>query len=246
MKDHSALYKKLNDGKKKFAVLVDPDKSSLAKIKKIATISEKYSVDFIFFGGSLLTEDNHEKFISVLKDYCSIPVILFPGNYLQINRKADGILLLSLISGRNPEMLIGKHVIAAPYLRASNLEIISTGYMLIESGRPTTVSYISNTTPIPADKEDIAVCTAMAGEMLGLKLIYMDAGSGAKNPVSLSMIQQVRKNISLPLVIGGGIKTSAQAAAISHAGADLVVIGNAIENNAPLIAQISDAIHKVR
>ena len=246
MKDHSTLYKKMNDGKKKFAVLVDPDKSTHAKIKKIATISENFAVDFIFYGGSLLTEDNHEKFISVLKDYCSIPVILFPGNYLQINRKADGILLLSLISGRNPEMLIGKHVIAAPYLRASNLEIIPTGYMLIESGRSTTVSYISNTTPIPADKEDIAVCTAMAGEMLGLKLIYMDAGSGAMNPVSLSMIQQVRKNISLPLVIGGGIKTSGQAAAISSAGADLVVIGNAIENNSPLIAQISEAIHKLR
>ena len=244
MKDHSTLYKKLNDGKKKFAVLVDPDKSTLAKIKKIATISENFAVDFIFYGGSLLTEDNHEKFISVLKDYCSIPVILFPGNYLQINRKADGILLLSLISGRNPEMLIGKHVIAAPYLRASNLEIIPTGYMLIESGKSTTVSYISNTTPIPADKDDIAVCTAMAGEMLGLKLIYMDAGSGALNPVSLSMIQKVRKNISLPLVIGGGIKTSGQAAAISQAGADLVVIGNAFENNSPLIAQISEAIHK--
>jgi phosphoglycerol geranylgeranyltransferase len=245
MKNDSRLLKKLNDGNKKFAVLVDPDKSTLPKIRNIATTSEKYGVDFIFFGGSLLTEDNHEAFISVLKDYCSIPVILFPGNYLQINRKADGILLLSLISGRNPEMLIGKHVIAAPYLKASNLEIISTGYMLIESGRATTVSYISNTTPIPADKEDIAVCTAMAGEMLGLKVIYMDAGSGALNPVSLSMVGQVRKNISLPLIIGGGIRTSAQAAAISGAGADLVVIGNAIENNAPLIARISEAIHKL-
>jgi len=180
-------------------------------------------VDFIFYGGSLLTEGNHEKFISVLKDHCSIPVILFPGNYLQINKKADGILLLSLISGRNPEMLIGKHVIAAPYLKASNLEIIPTGYMLIESGRSTTVSYISNTTPIPRIRKDIAVCTAMAGEMLGLKVIYMDAGSGALNPVSLSMIRQVRKNINLPLIIGGGIKTSGQAAAISAAGADLVV-----------------------
>jgi putative glycerol-1-phosphate prenyltransferase len=244
MKDPLKLSRKLNDGKKKFAVLVDPDKSTLAKIKNIATTSEKFEVDFIFYGGSLLTEDNHEKFISVIKDYCSIPVILFPGNYLQINRKADGILLLSLISGRNPEMLIGKHVIAAPYLRASNLEIIPTGYMLIESGRSTTVSYISNTTPIPADKEDIAICTAMAGEMLGLKLIYMDAGSGAMNPVPLSMIRQVRKKISLPLVIGGGIKTAGQAAAISRAGADLVVIGNAIENNSPLIAKIADAIHK--
>jgi putative glycerol-1-phosphate prenyltransferase len=243
MKDPARLFKKLNDGSKKFAVLVDPDKSTLAKIKKIATLSENCSVDFIFYGGSLLTEDNHEMFISVIKDHCSVPVILFPGNYLQINRKADGILLLSLISGRNPEMLIGKHVIAAPYLKASKLEVIPTGYMLIESGRATTVSYISNTTPIPADKDDIAVCTAMAGEMLGLKIIYMDAGSGALNPVSISMIREVRKNISLPLVIGGGIKTPGQAAAISRAGADLVVAGNAIENNALLIAQMSDAIH---
>jgi phosphoglycerol geranylgeranyltransferase len=246
MKDHSSLLAKLNDGRKKFAVLVDPDKSTPANIKKIATNCDNYSVDFIFYGGSLLTSNNHGKFISILKEYCQVPVILFPGNALQINREADGILLLSLISGRNAEMLIGKHVIAAPYLKASKLEIIPTGYMLIESGRSTTVSYISNTTPIPADKDDIAVCTAMAGEMLGLKMIYMDAGSGAKNPVSLSMIEQVRKNISIPLVIGGGIRTSAQAAAVSRAGADLVVIGNAIESNLPLIARVSGTIHKVK
>jgi phosphoglycerol geranylgeranyltransferase len=245
MKDPAALVKKLNDGKKKFAVLIDPDKSTLAKIKKVASISEKYSVDFLFYGGSLLTEDNHSTFITVLKDHCSIPVILFPGNDLQINRKADGILLLSLISGRNAEMLIGKHVIAAPYLKTSGLEIIPTGYMLIDSGRPTTVSYISNTTPIPADKDDIAVCTAMAGEMLGLKLIYMDAGSGAKNPVPLSMIRQVRRNTRIPLVIGGGIRSAAQAGAISRAGADLIVIGNAIEKDPPLIAKISEAIHNI-
>ncbi len=131
----------------------------------------------------------------------------FPGVSLQLNEKADAVLLLSLISGRNPDLLIGKHVIAAPYLKNSSLEILPTGYMLIESGPITTAQYISNTIPIPRLKDDIAICTAMAGEMLGLRLIYMDAGSGAEMPVSASMISKVKENISIPLIVGGGIRT---------------------------------------
>jgi putative glycerol-1-phosphate prenyltransferase len=153
-------------------------------------------------------------------------------------------LLLSLISGRNPEMLIGKHVIAAPYLKESKLEIIPTAYMLIESGKPTTVSYMSNTMPIPADKEDIAACTAMAGEMLGLKLIYMDAGSGALNAVSSTMIEKVSSNIISPLVCGGGIRTPEKAIAQCKSGADIIVVGNAIEKSAALIEEIGDAVRK--
>ncbi|MCX6252576.1 MAG: geranylgeranylglyceryl/heptaprenylglyceryl phosphate synthase [Bacteroidetes bacterium] len=245
MKSKSAIYQKLINRKKKFAVLVDPDKSDPQRIKNIAISSEKFAVDFIFYGSSLLTQENHEKFISIIKDNCSVPVVLFPGNYLHINRKADGILLLSLISGRNPDLLIGKQVMAAPYLKSSGLEIIPTGYMLIESGKTTAVNYISNTIPIPSDKEEIAICTAMAGELLGLKLIYMDGGSGALNTIPASMIQKVKENISLPLIIGGGINFSSQAKEISLAGADVIVVGNAIEKNPSRLSELSDTIHSL-
>jgi phosphoglycerol geranylgeranyltransferase len=245
MKGRSSVYKHFQDGKKKFAVLVDPDKFTAARVKLLAGKAERSAVDFIFYGGSLLTEDNHDSYITILKENCSIPVLLFPGNYLRINRDCDGILLLSLISGRNPEMLIGKHVVAAPLLKDSNLEILSTGYMLIDSGRPTAVNYMSNTTPIPSDKDDIAVCTAMAGEMLGMKLIYLDAGSGAPQPVPVSMIRNVRKKIGLPMIVGGGIRNSGQAVEISNAGADLVVVGNAIEKDLSLIGRIASAVHEL-
>jgi phosphoglycerol geranylgeranyltransferase len=151
--------------------------------------------------------------------------------------------LLSLISGRNAEMLIGKHVVAAPLLKASGLEIISTGYLLIDPGHPTSVSYMSNTTPIPHDKNDIALCTALAGEQLGLKLIFLDAGSGARVPVSKSMTFEVSKTISVPLIVGGGIKTPEKALENCLAGADVIVVGNSIEKNQHLLAEMSDAIH---
>jgi putative glycerol-1-phosphate prenyltransferase len=164
---------------------------------------------------------------------------------LQISKSADAILLLSLISGRNADLLIGQHVIAAPLLKSSHLEIIPTGYMLIESGTQTAASYISNTLPIPSQKDDIAMSTAMAGEMLGLNLIYLDAGSGAKNSVSEAMIRKVKSNINIPLIVGGGINTPAKAIKACEAGADLIVVGNAIEKNARLIKDISTAIHKI-
>jgi putative glycerol-1-phosphate prenyltransferase len=139
-------------------------------------------------------------------------------------------------------LLIGKHVVAAPYLKKSSIEVIPTGYMLIDSGKPTTVQYMSNTAPIPADKDDIAMCTAMAGEMLGMKLIYMDAGSGASQQVPDSMIRKVKENISVPLIVGGGINTAEKAKLSADAGADVIVVGNAIEKNIKLISEISDAI----
>src|SRR5690606_37228031 len=142
------------------------------------------------------------------KSATSIPVIIFPGSANQICDSADGILLLSLISGRNPEFLIGAHVTAAARLRVSGIEILPTAYMLIDGGAATTVSYISNTLPLPADKPDIAACTAMAGEMLGLRLIHMDAGSGAKNPVPNAIIRAVREAVDLPIIVGGGIRTA--------------------------------------
>ena len=171
-----------------------------------------------------------------------MPVVLFPGSNLHIDMAADAILFLSLISGRNPDFLIGQHVLAAPILKRSRLEILPTGYLLIDSGRQTTVSYISNTTPIPHDKPDVAACTAMAGEMLGLKLVYLDAGSGAQQPVTARMVATVRRTVDAPLVVGGGITTPAQAEELLRAGADLVVVGNAIETHQQLLADISDRV----
>jgi putative glycerol-1-phosphate prenyltransferase len=157
--------------------------------------------------------------------------------------------LLSLISGRNPEYLIGQHVTAAPILKKSKLEILPTGYMLIDCGKQTTVSYISNTTPIPYDKPSVAVCTAMAGEMLGLKLLYVDGGSGAQMPVSAQMIAAIRKSVDIPIIVGGGISSPKKAAEALTAGADLIVIGNVIEKDPNLLIEVSEqinAMNKVR
>jgi phosphoglycerol geranylgeranyltransferase len=239
MKIYQTLIKDVSSGKKKFVVLIDPDKYSLESLARVVKLSVAAKVDYFFLGGSLLITDNHTQIIAFIRENSAIPVLLFPGSNLQLNNQADGILLLSLISGRNAEMLIGRHVVSAPFLKASKLEILSTGYMLIDSGITTTVNYMSNTTPIPSEKDDIAVCTAMAGEMLGMKLIYMDAGSGAKHPVPSSMISKVKKSIGLPLIIGGGITTSGLAKKAWEAGADAIVVGNGIENDPLLITRIA-------
>ena len=231
------------NGRKSFAVLIDPDKVNLEKFSNLLDLCIQYKADYIFVGGSLITYYVMEEVITKIKDYTNIPVILFPGNSLHINNQADAILLLSLISGRNPEFLIGQHVISAPILRKSGLEILSTGYMLIDSGRQTTVSYISNTTPIPQDKPGIAACTAMAGEMLGLKLTYLDAGSGAMNPVSPEMIAAVRQSVDTPIIVGGGINSIRKAKNALSAGADVIVIGNGIEENIDLLKEIASAVN---
>lgn len=238
---YQSLLKDASAGRKKIAVLIDPDKYSIHTLSHVVQLANDARIDYFLMGGSLLMHDNQSRLIDCIRQGSTIPVILFPGNNLQLNNKADGILLLSLISGRNPDMLIGRHVISAPYLKASNLEILSTGYMLIESGRTTTVMYMSGTTPIPAHKDEIAVCTAMAGEMLGMKLIYLDAGSGALNPVPLSMITRVKHSIGIPLIIGGGITSAELAHAAFDAGADLVVVGNGVEQDPGLIGRIGGA-----
>ncbi len=242
-KNYDQILKSKAKGRKSFAVLIDPDNFESAEVINKAN---RAGVDFILVGGSLLSNGDFENCIKTIKKNTSIPVIIFPGNHLQISKNADGILLLSLISGRNPELLIGKHVIAAPVVKASGLEILSTGYMLIESGKQTSASYMSNTHPIPSDKTSIAACTAMAGEQLGLKLIYMDAGSGALNCVSPEMIKKVSKSIEIPLIIGGGIDSAEKALTACKAGADIIVVGNAIEKNNSLLASISKAIHSYK
>jgi phosphoglycerol geranylgeranyltransferase len=241
------IYEKIRNkiDRKSFAVLIDPDKYDIKGLKLVISAALESAADFILVGGSLLTYDHLDDTLKIIKSGTEIPVILFPGSILQINEKADALLLLSLISGRNADLLIGKHVIAAPYLKNSSLEILPTGYMLIESGPMTTAQYISNTIPIPRLKDDIAVCTALAGEMLGLRLIYMDGGSGAELPVSLSMISKVKENISIPLVVGGGIRTPEQAVASCRAGADMIVVGNAIEKDPSCLKEIAHAIHSL-
>lgn len=233
----------LKGDRKKLALLIDPDKFRSAEILAIA---EDAGVDFLFIGGSLISKGNFHKCAEEIKKKSKLPLVIFPGNTDQVDPNADGILFLSLISGRNADNLIGKHVIAAPMLKRTSLEIIPTGYMLIDGGKVTAATYMSNTVPIPADKADIAACTALAGEMLGLKLIYMDAGSGAEHHIPTVMIKEVKKNITIPLIIGGGIRTPEQAYTICSAGADMLVIGTAAEQSPELIKQMAEAVRQAK
>lgn len=245
----TSIYDSLVDrkrlGKKSFAVLIDPDKAHNNNLQQLINIAVSAKVDYFLVGGSLVISNYLDECIQLIKSSCNIPVILFPGSAAQISKYADALLYLSLISGRNPELLIGQHVVSAPFVKKSGLEIMSTGYMVIDGGAPTTVSYISNATPLPANKNEIAMCTAMAGEMLGMRLIYMDAGSGAKTPITESMIHQVAKNISVPLIIGGGIAEPEKAYLNCKAGADVIVVGNAIEKDSNLIEEMASAVHSV-
>ena len=245
MNVYQSLLEKKRNGQKSFAILIDPDKIITASLNQLIDLAIEAKADYFLVGGSLVVSDNLDACIGTIKQQCSTPVILFPGSPSQISKHADALLYLSLISGRNADLLIGQHVISAPFVKKSGLEIISTGYMVIDGGAPTTVSYISNATPIPADKADIALCTAMAGEMLGKKIIYMDAGSGAKKPISEEMIALVASNIEVPLVVGGGIRDAEKAYLNCKAGADVIVVGNAIEKDSSLIKEIAAAIHSV-
>jgi len=245
----STIYNTLTDkkkqGKKSFAVLLDPDKVNKKVLDELIELSVSARVDYLLVGGSLVISNHLDECVQHIKQRCDIPVILFPGSPSQISKYADALLYLSLISGRNPELLIGQHVVSAPFVKQSGLEIMPTGYIVIDGGAPTTVSYISNAAPVPADKNEIAMCTAMAGEMLGMKLIYMDAGSGAKRPITESMIKAVADQIEVPLIVGGGIMQPEKAYLNCKAGADVIVIGNAIEKNALLIKDMAAAIHSV-
>ena len=230
---------------KKITVLIDPDKIDVNSVDKLLNLSEKAKIDFFLVGGSLVAE-RPDDFIQKLKQKTKIPVVLFPGSLLQYSSKADAILFLSLISGRNPELLIGNHVTVAPLLKKSKIEVLSTGYMLINGGKTTSVEYVSNTMPIPADKTDIASATAIAGEMLGLKLVYMDAGSGADKPVPSGMIKKVKENIDIPLIIGGGLQTEEQIENACKNGADIIVLGNILEKEPEKIIRMAEIVHSYR
>lgn len=231
------------NGKKLFAMLIDPDKQNAKSLVQLADkINAVEGPDIILVGGSLLFTTIDDT-ISGLRSMTDKPIYLFPGSAMHVSDKADGIFLLSLISGRNPEFLIGQHVIAAPILAKSKLDIISTGYMLIGEENYSAVRYVSNTIPIPSSKPDIAVATAMAGQMLGLKMIYLEAGSGAEQPVSESMIKAVRSAVDLPLIVGGGLRCVADVEIALRAGADIVVVGTSIENGSLGVEKIASVVH---
>jgi phosphoglycerol geranylgeranyltransferase len=227
-------------GKKAVALLIDPD--SIADehyFRHLIGTAIIYQVDFFFIGGSLTGHDQCKHCVSLIKSQTShVPVIIFPGSAIQVVENADGILFLSLISGRNPEFLIGQQVIAAPFLAQSSLEVLPTGYMLVDSGELTSVNYMSQTIPLPNDKPGLAVATALAGTMLGLRHLFLDAGSGAKKTVSKEVISAVRSHTRCPLIVGGGINTAAKASTAWKAGADVVVLGNGVEKNPNLLIEV--------
>jgi putative glycerol-1-phosphate prenyltransferase len=233
---YSLILEAKQSGKKMLALLIDPDKiKGEEHLEKWIQLVRHSQTDFVFVGGSLLTNNQMDTIVNALKENLTVPIVLFPGNWNQISNHADALLFLSLISGRNPDLLIGQHVHAAPILKTTQLEVISTGYMLIDCGRQTTASYMSHTLPIPYNKPDIAAATALAGEYLGMKLIYLDGGSGAEQPISRAMIKKVASTVALPVIVGGGIRTEEDAAAAYNAGADIVVVGTAVENEPELL-----------
>ena len=226
------IYERLFSGKKKILVLLDPDKTNLELIEKsIKQLERKRTIFGFLVGSSIMMRPTLDNFVERLKNISSLPVILFPGSVSQLTPKADAILFLILISGRNPEYLIGEQVKAAPFVKFYGMEAIPTAYMLIESGNYTSVEFMSYTRPIPRDKTDIAVAHAMAAEIMGMKAIYLEAGSGASLPVPPAMIKEIKSKVQLPLIVGGGIKNKENVEEAFNAGADVVVIGTAFEKN---------------
>ncbi|MBX2973275.1 MAG: geranylgeranylglyceryl/heptaprenylglyceryl phosphate synthase [Flavobacteriales bacterium] len=232
------------EGRKLLAVLIDPDfgqdRERLDRTVQNACMAK---ADLIFVGGSLLTSAAFDRCVQRVKELSDRPVVLFPGSPSQLSAHADAVLFLSLISGRNPELLIGHHVTAAPTVKALGMEAVPTGYMLVDGGRPTTVSYVSQTLPIPHDKPGIAAATALAGSYLGLRTIYMDTGSGALRTVSPEMVAAVRTHVELPIIVGGGIRDAQAARMLCEAGADVLVVGTAFEEDPERIFAMSEAVH---
>ncbi len=237
---YQSILNNSQNGKKLFGVLIDPDKQNNFDLLKTIEVCNNSEVDYFFVGGSIITKGDLKKTVKFIKENSSKPVILFPGSPDQISKEADAILFLSLISGRNPEYLIGSQVIATPLIKKTNLEVIPTGYLLVDCGTTTTAIYVSDTNPIPYEKSEIAATTALAGEYLGLKLTYIDGGSGAKKCISSAMISTTKNNITGPLIIGGGIRTSQAAKEIYKAGADVIIVGNGAEQNRNLIQEIAE------
>lgn len=218
-------------GEKLLAVLIDPDKIKPERLKIIIDKINQSIATHIFVGGSIVEENITDVLVAEIKKLTKLPVVLFPGDIIQLSNKADGILFLSLISGRNSDYLIGKQVASISILKTTNLEVISTGYILIESGKKTAVENVTATQPMLRENVQKIVDTAIAGELLGMKLVYLEAGSGAKEPVSKDIISLVKQELLIPLIVGGGIRNKEQLENAYQSGADMVVIGTAFEEN---------------
>lgn len=228
-----------------YLILIDPDRIELKELPVFAKKCEHSGVDGFLVGGSLMHNGDFNSFLITLKNSTHLPVIIFPGDVNQVNKNADALLYLSVISGRNPEHLIGKHVIAAPLIKRAGIEPISTGYILVESGTITTAQYMSGSSPVPRNKPEIAAATALAGEYFGYKFIYLEAGSGAQNSVPAEMIKAVSQTCSIPVICGGGIRTPQEARDKVDAGAKVIVTGNYFEDESKwdLIKYFAGAIH---
>lgn len=245
MKTYTYLLNTIREKGAAYLVLLDPDKLSEDRLISFVKHCEKSGVDGFLIGGSLMVNINMDSFIKTVKSSSTLPSIIFPGSVNQVSSAADAILFLSVISGRNAEHLIGKHVLAAPIIKKSGIEPISTGYILVESGSTTTAVYMSGSLPVPRNKPEIAASTALAGEYLGMKMIYLEAGSGADNPVPNEMIKSVAKQVTVPVIVGGGIRDSFTAREKVENGASVIVTGNFFENenNWDLIKDFASAIH---
>ncbi|OGC87697.1 MAG: geranylgeranylglyceryl/heptaprenylglyceryl phosphate synthase [candidate division Zixibacteria bacterium RBG_16_48_11] len=228
-----------------FLVLLDPDRLQTNHLPQAVETYQQAGVDAFLVGSSLLLSNCFDQTIQAVKQTSQVPVIIFPGNSHQLSPHADAILYLSLISGRNPDFLIGEHVKSAGLLKEYNLEPISTGYIIIDSGKMTSVLYMSNTKPIPADKPDIAKAHALAAQYLGMKMIYLEAGSGAENHVPIDLVREVKQAIDIPVIVGGGIREPEMATRLIESGADFIVIGNALEQatREEQLQNFSQAIH---
>jgi phosphoglycerol geranylgeranyltransferase len=228
-----------------YFVLLDPDKNSRETLPSFIREATEAGVDGFLVGGSLMLSNDFEDHLKTIKQNTSVPVIIFPGSIMQVSSVADAILFLVLISGRNPDYLIGNQVLAAPIVRRSGLEALSTGYMLIEAGNTTSAEFMSNTKPIPRDKPDIALAHALAAEVIGMKLLYLDAGSGARDSVSEDMLRIIAQHCSLPMIVGGGIRTPDEARKKVEAGASFVVTGTVTEenNHHSFIREFAKAVH---
>ncbi len=230
-----------------YFILIDPDKIASDKLPSFVEQATAAGVDAFLIGGSLIVDDSFERCIKTIKQHTRVPAVIFPGGVMQISPSADAILFLSIISGRNPQHLIGDQVLAAPIVKRIGLEAISTAYMLVESGRTTSAEFMSNTQPLPRHKPDIAVAHAMAAEILGFKMIYLEAGSGAEQSVPEEMIGAIAKYCSVPLIVGGGLRTPDEARKKVQAGAKFIVTGTVLEkdNSVRLVKEFASAIHNL-
>jgi len=228
-----------------FAVLFDPDKQTDTPLRTLIANCEEADVDLFLIGGSSLEDVDFEQYTRKFRSYSSIPIVGFPGSGNQLSRSLDAVLYLSLVSGRNPDYLIGRHLDVAPRIRDLGLEAIPTAYVLVESGEVSAVQRVTQTVPIPRDDAELAVRTALASELMGMQLVYLEAGSGAPLPVPVEMVAEVSAVCDVPIMVGGGLKTPEQVAARVTAGASFIVIGNAIEkrNDVGYLSELADAAH---